>query len=209
MAVICIRDAMWENLFYCMQITKMLIRLCTVWRYTVVSAPFYSPNWKKNNLTWHRQNFKVLASPCICRGTDKSPLDIIPVDKSPLLNLAGWTTPTSLKSIIKLLTLIRLLFQGKSHLQCIFTDNIISRVCCDKQLNFGVKSHLRIKKIILQFGSIGKHMSNFDPVVTISMHFYERCLTNRDVWNFRFKKILHLSIRPFVHQFNPIPVKCI
>ena len=97
-------------------------------------------------------------------GTDKSPLGQKPtgqyptgqkptakfgrVDKSPLLK------NNRLKSIIKLLTLIRLLLQGKSHLQCVFTHKIISRACCDKQLNLGViKSLLHIKKIILQFGS--------------------------------------------------------
>ena len=77
---------------------------------------------------------------------DKSPLDNTPLDKSPLLNLAGWTKAhffekNRLKSFIKLLTLIRLLLQSKSHLQCIFTDIITSPVCCDKQLNLGVKSH--------------------------------------------------------------------
>ena len=60
------------------------------------------------------------------------------VDKSPLLK------KNRLKSIIKLSTLIRLLLQGKSHLQCVFTDIIIARVCCDKQLNLGVKSHLHL-----------------------------------------------------------------
>ena len=43
-----------------------------------------------------------------------------------------------------MLTLIRLLLQGKSHLQCGFTDIIISPVCCDKQLNLGVKSPIDI-----------------------------------------------------------------
>ena len=58
------------------------------------------------------------------------------------------------KYFIKLLTLIRLLPQGKSHLQCVFTDIIIiSPVCCDKQLNLGVKSHWYLKKSNLQFES--------------------------------------------------------
>ena len=69
-----------------------------------------------------------------------------PTVKSPLLNLAGWTKAhffenNRFKSFIKLLTLIRLLLQGKSHLKCVFTDIIISPVYCDKQLNLGVKSH--------------------------------------------------------------------
>ena len=50
---------------------------------------------------------------------------------------------------MKLLTLIRLLLQGKSHTDMIF----FYRVCCDKQPNFGVKSHSHMKKIKLQFGS--------------------------------------------------------
>ena len=60
--------------------------------------------------------------------------------------MAGWTKAhffekKRFKSFIKLLTLIRLLLQGKSRLQCAFTDIIISPVCCDKQLNLGVKTH--------------------------------------------------------------------
>ena len=60
-----------------------------------------------------------------------------PTVQSPLLNLAGWTKAhffekNSFKSFIKLLTLIRLLLQGKSHMQCIFTNIINSPVCCDK-----------------------------------------------------------------------------
>ena len=65
------------------------------------------------------------------------------VDKSPLLK-------NRLKSVLQLLTLIRQLLQGKSQLQCVFTDIIISRVCCNKQLNLGVKSHLNMVKIILR-----------------------------------------------------------
>ena len=62
------------------------------------------------------------------------------------LNLTGRTKAhffekNRFKSYIKLLTLIRLLLHGKLHLQCVFTDIFISPVCCDKQLNFGVKSH--------------------------------------------------------------------
>ena len=58
----------------------------------------------------------------------------------------GRQKPTSLnqiwfKSFIKQFTLIRLLLQGISHMQCVFTDIIISPECCDKQLNWGVKSH--------------------------------------------------------------------
>ena len=30
---------------------------------------------------------------------------------------------------------------GKPLLQCVFTDIIISPICCDKQLNLGVKSN--------------------------------------------------------------------
>ena len=103
-------------------------------------------------------------------GTDKSPLG-----QNPTRTKAHWTIshgtkahcyiwqggqkPTSLKkknglkSFIKLLTLIRLLLQGKSHMQCVFTDIIISPACCDKQLNLGVKSHWYLKKINLQFGA--------------------------------------------------------
>ena len=77
---------------------------------------------------------------------DKSPLGQKPtgqkptalfgrVDKSPLFEKKWF------KSFIKLLTLIRLLLQGKSHMQCVFTDIIISPDCYDKQLNKGVKSH--------------------------------------------------------------------
>ena len=36
----------------------------------------------------------------------------------------------------------------------------------------------------------------FDLVVTISMHFYERCQTKRDVWNFRFEKNLRYVCPP-------------
>ena len=82
---------------------------------------------------------------------DKSPLGQkptgqYPTGQKPLLNLAGWTKAhffekDEFKSCIKLLTLIRLLLQGKSHLQCVFTDIIISPECCDKQLNLGVQSH--------------------------------------------------------------------
>ena len=70
---------------------------------------------------------------------DKNPLDNITVVKSPLLNLTAHFLKNGLKSIMKLLTLIRLalLLQGKSHMQCVFTGIIISRVCCDKQLNLG------------------------------------------------------------------------
>ena len=91
------------------------------------------------------------------RGTDKSPLGQKPTRKKAHWTISHWTKahclfwqggqkPTSLeknryKSFIKLLTLIRLLHSGKSHLQCVFTDIIISPVCCDKQLNLGVKSH--------------------------------------------------------------------
>ena len=69
----------------------------------------------------------------------------------------GGHKPTFLKenrvmSFIKLLTLIRQLLQGKSHLQCVFTDIIIC-ICCDKQLNLGVKSHWYVKNINSQFGS--------------------------------------------------------
>ena len=69
------------------------------------------------------------------RRTDKSPLGQKPARTkshwtishrtilSPLLNLARWTKAhvfekNRFKSFIKLLTLIRLLLQGKSHLQC-------------------------------------------------------------------------------------------
>ena len=90
------------------------------------------------------------------RGTDKSPLGQKPTRTKAHWTISHWTKahcliwqggqkPTSLKkkfkSFINLLTLIRLLLQGKSHLQCVFTDIIISPVCCDKQLNLGVKSH--------------------------------------------------------------------
>ena len=89
---------------------------------------------------------------------DKSPLGQKPtgqkptalfgrVDKSPLLKKMG------LSLFKTVLTLIRLLLQGKLHMQCVFTDIIISPVCCDKQLNLGVKSHLYLKKINLHFGS--------------------------------------------------------
>ena len=89
---------------------------------------------------------------------DKNPLGQkptgqYPLDKSPLLNLAGWTKAhfyekNRLKSFFKLFTLIKLLLQGISYLQYVFTDIIISPVGCnfDKQLNLGVK-------INLQFGS--------------------------------------------------------
>ena len=54
-----------------------------------------------------------------------------PTVQSPLPNLAGWTKAhffekNRFKSFIKLLTLIRLLLQGKSHMQCIFTNIINS-----------------------------------------------------------------------------------
>ena len=50
----------------------------------------------------------------------------------------------------------------------------------------------------------------FDLVVTISMHFYERCQTKEifEISDFRRREILHL--RPvclFLHQFKTIPVK--
>ena len=93
----------------------------------------------------------------IPRGTDKSPLGQKPTRTIAHWTIAHWTKahcliwhggqkPTSLKkkrfkSFIKLLTLIRLLLQRKSHLQCVFTNIIISPVCRDKQLNLGVKSH--------------------------------------------------------------------
>ena len=95
---------------------------------------------------------------CTKRGTDKSPLRQKPTRTKAHWTISHWTKahcliwqggqkPTSLKknrfqSFIKLLTLIRLLLQGISHLQCVFTDIIIIfPVCCDKQLNLGVKSH--------------------------------------------------------------------
>ena len=40
----------------------------------------------------------------------------------------------------------------------------------------------------------------FDLVVTISMHFYERCQTKRDVWNFRSEK---KGDSPYVCPFPP------
>ena len=43
-------------------------------------------------------------------------------------------------SFLKLLTLIRLLLQGKSHLQCVFTDIIISTVYCDNNLIWVLKA---------------------------------------------------------------------
>ena len=57
------------------------------------------------------------------------------VDKSPLFE------KNRFKSFMKLITLTRLLIQGKSHLQCVFTEFIISPVYCDKQLNLSVKRH--------------------------------------------------------------------
>ena len=103
----------------------------------------------------------------ICRGTDKSPLGQKPTRTKAHWTISHWTKahcliwqggqkPTSLKkrfkSFIKLLTLIRLLLQGRSHLQSVFTEIIIYPVCCDKQLNLGVKSHRYLKKINLKFG---------------------------------------------------------
>ena len=55
-----------------------------------------------------------------CHGRDKGPLDNIPLDKSPLLNLAGWTKAhffekKGLSLFIILLTLIRLFLQDCFH----------------------------------------------------------------------------------------------
>ena len=96
-------------------------------------------------------------------GTDKSPLGQKPTRTKAHWTISHWTKahcliwqggqkPTSLKknrfkSFINQLTLIRLLFQGISHLQCVFADIIIPSVCCDKQLNLGVRSHWYLKKI--------------------------------------------------------------
>ena len=85
---------------------------------------------------------------------DKSPLEQKPNQTKVHWTISHWTKahcliwqggqkPTSLKknrfkSFIKQFTLIRLLLQGISHLQCVFTDIMyIFPVFCDKQLNLG------------------------------------------------------------------------
>ena len=75
------------------------------------------------------------AATVVTRGTDKSPLGQKPTRTKAHWTISHWTKahcliwqggqkPTSLnksrfKSFIKLLTLIRLLLPGKSHLQCV------------------------------------------------------------------------------------------
>ena len=52
----------------------------------------------------------------------------------------------------------------------------------------------------------------FDLVVTISMHFMRGAKPKGmfEISDLRRREILHLrSVCPFVHQFKPIPVKCI
>ena len=104
---------------------------------------------------------------------------------------------------MKLLTLIRLSLQGKSHLQCVFTNIIISPVCCDKQLNSGVKKPLIFEEnqftvwdkqciIIGKPIIIGKHIMTFDLAVTIACTFMRGAKQTELLENLRRREILHL-----------------
>ena len=85
----------------------------------------------------------------------QNPLDNIPLIKTPLLNLVGWTKAhlkNRLKSFIKLLTLSRLLLRGKSHLQCVFTDKIIYVYGVTNNLIGVLKAIYILRKLFYSFG---------------------------------------------------------